>query len=74
MVKTLGISGSIASGKSYFVKVFIDLLKEQNVEYYHFDADTETHEVIRKNHKEISALLDIIDLYKDGVSDSERAF
>lgn len=74
MVKTLGVSGSIASGKSYFVKVFIDLLKEQNVEYYHFDADKETHEVIRKNHKEISALLNIIDLYKDGVSDSERAF
>lgn len=57
MVKTLGIMGLTAAGKSYFTDVFIKLCDKEHIVYYHFDADKEASRFVEAHKSEIKKIL-----------------
>lgn len=56
MVKTLGVMGLVAAGKSYFTEVIINTCKKEGIGYYHYDADKEAKKFMQSHKKEITKI------------------
>lgn len=58
-MKTLGVAGVIASGKSTVTSILVKMAKERGIMVCHFDADKETQSVIKEKQKDLENMLSI---------------
>lgn len=58
-MKTVGVAGVIAAGKSTITKLLVKKAQERGIEVCHFDPDRETQILIKENQGEIEAMLSI---------------